>query len=160
MILLLLLLWRRLLQVVHRLVDAGNTVVMIEHNLDIIKCADMVVDMGPEGGIHGGRIIAQGTPEEVAMTKGSFTGEYLKEELARAPRAPAEEATPKPKRKKASPKKAEEAAPPVEPQEDEAPAAKPKPKRAARKPKAADAVKPDKPAAKKPRAKKASAVKE
>lgn len=156
---------RKLLEVITKLVDAGNTVVMIEHNLDIIKCADMVVDMGPEGGIHGGRIIAQGTPEEVAKTKGSFTGEYLKEELARAPRALAEEAAPKPKRKKAtkkdSAKKAEETTPPtVEPQESEAPAAKAKPKRAARKPKAADAVKPDKPTAKKPRAKKASAVKE
>lgn len=89
---------RKLLEVIDKLVEAGNTVVMIEHNLDIIKCADMVVDMGPEGGVHGGKIIAQGTPEEVAKNKKSFTGQYLAEELARSPirEAPAQlaQATP------------------------------------------------------------------
>ncbi len=66
-----------LLQVLHRLRDHGNTVVVIEHNLDVIKTADWIVDLGPEGGDQGGRIIAQGTPEQVAKTEGSYTGEYL-----------------------------------------------------------------------------------
>ena len=66
-----------LLGVLHRLRDHGNTVVVIEHNLDVIKTADWIIDLGPEGGDGGGRIIAQGTPENVAATKGSFTGEYL-----------------------------------------------------------------------------------
>jgi excinuclease ABC subunit A len=66
-----------LLGVLHRLRDHGNTVVVIEHNLDVIKTADWIIDLGPEGGDGGGRIIAQGTPEEVAATKGSFTGEFL-----------------------------------------------------------------------------------
>ncbi len=69
---------RHLLVVLHRLVDQGNTVVVIEHNLDVIKCADVVTDLGPEGGDGGGLVIAAGTPEEVAETKGSFTGQYLK----------------------------------------------------------------------------------
>ena len=60
-----------------RLVDAGNTVLVIEHNLDVIKCADHIIDLGPEGGERGGRIIATGTPEEVAKTPGSYTGEFL-----------------------------------------------------------------------------------
>jgi excinuclease ABC subunit A len=68
----------QLLGVLHRLRDHGNTVVVIEHNLDVIKTADWVIDLGPEGGDGGGRIIATGTPEEVAATKGSFTGEFLK----------------------------------------------------------------------------------
>jgi excinuclease ABC subunit A len=67
-----------LLHVLHRLRDRGNTVVVIEHNLDVIKTADWVIDLGPEGGDGGGRIIAAGTPEQVAATKGSFTGEFLK----------------------------------------------------------------------------------
>ncbi len=67
-----------LLHVLHRLRDRGNTVVVIEHNLDVIKTADWVIDLGPEGGDGGGQIIATGTPEEVAATKGSFTGEFLK----------------------------------------------------------------------------------
>ncbi len=71
---------RVLLKVINRLVDVGNTVVVIEHNLDIIKCADYVIDMGPEGGRGGGRIVAQGTPEQVAMTE-SPTGRFLKDEL-------------------------------------------------------------------------------
>jgi excinuclease ABC subunit A len=69
---------KKLLEVLDRLVDAGNTVVVIEHNLDVIKSADRVVDLGPEGGDSGGRIVAQGTPEEVARAKGSFTGQFLR----------------------------------------------------------------------------------
>ncbi|MCH9003732.1 MAG: excinuclease ABC subunit UvrA [Proteobacteria bacterium] len=72
-----------LLHVLHRLRDHGNTVVVIEHNLDVIKTADWVIDLGPEGGDGGGQIIATGTPEQIAATKGSFTGEYLKPLLAR-----------------------------------------------------------------------------
>ena len=68
----------QLLGVLHRLRDHGNTVVVIEHNLDVIKTADWIIDLGPEGGDNGGRIIATGTPEKVASTKGSFTGEFLK----------------------------------------------------------------------------------
>ena len=71
----------QLLQVLHRLRDGGNTVVVIEHNLDVIKTADWVVDLGPEGGSRGGHIIAVGTPEQVAETDGSFTGEFLKRML-------------------------------------------------------------------------------
>ena len=67
----------RLLQVLQRLVDGGNTVVVIEHNLDVVKCADWIVDMGPEGGAAGGRIVAEGSPETVAKTRGSHTGEFL-----------------------------------------------------------------------------------
>ena len=74
---------KRLLTVLNRLVDAGNTVLVIEHNLDVIKCADWVIDMGPEGGDKGGRIIATGTPEQVAQTKSSFTGQYLGKVLGR-----------------------------------------------------------------------------
>jgi excinuclease ABC subunit A len=73
---------RRLLTVLDRLVDAGNTVLVIEHNLDVIKCADWVIDLGPEGGDEGGRIIAEGTPEEVARVKASYTGQHLAEVLA------------------------------------------------------------------------------
>jgi excinuclease ABC subunit A len=68
----------KLLAILQRLVDGGNTVIVIEHNLDIIKCADWIIDMGPEGGAGGGMIVAAGTPEEVAETPGSFTGEYLR----------------------------------------------------------------------------------
>ncbi|AHB76337.1 ABC-ATPase UvrA [Pandoraea pnomenusa] len=73
-----------LLTVIHRLRDQGNTVVIIEHNLDVIKTADWVIDLGPEGGAGGGQIIAQGTPEQVAANKASFTGKYLAPLLARA----------------------------------------------------------------------------
>ena len=66
-----------LLEVIHRLSDQGNTVVIIEHNLDVIKTADWVIDLGPEGGAGGGQIIAEGTPEDVASSKASFTGRYL-----------------------------------------------------------------------------------
>ena len=68
----------QLLKVLHTLRDGGNTVVVIEHNLDVIKTADWVIDLGPEGGSRGGRVIALGTPEKVATTRGSFTGEFLK----------------------------------------------------------------------------------
>ncbi len=71
----------KLIEVLSKLVDAGNTVVVIEHNLDLIKTADHIIDLGPEGGDMGGSVIAQGTPEEVAATEGSFTGEYLKKLL-------------------------------------------------------------------------------
>ncbi|NDU92617.1 MAG: excinuclease ABC subunit A, partial [Ferrovum sp.] len=70
-----------LLKVLHRLRDHGNSVVVIEHNLDVIKTADWVVDLGPEGGDGGGRIIAEGTPEQVAACKNSFTGAFLKSHL-------------------------------------------------------------------------------
>ncbi|MCC7290518.1 MAG: excinuclease ABC subunit UvrA [Phycisphaerales bacterium] len=73
---------RKLLEVLHRLVDAGNTVVVVEHNLDVIKTADWVIDLGPEGGEGGGRIVAEGTPEEVAGAAGSYTGEALRAVLA------------------------------------------------------------------------------
>jgi len=69
----------KLIDVLQRLVDAGNTVVVIEHNLDVIKTADYIIDLGPEGGNRGGYVIAKGTPEEVADTEGSYTGQYLKE---------------------------------------------------------------------------------
>ena len=67
-----------------KLVDAGNTVIVIEHNLDLIKCADHIIDLGPEGGSAGGLIVAEGTPEQVAEVEGSFTGQYLKPVLERA----------------------------------------------------------------------------
>jgi excinuclease ABC subunit A len=73
----------RLLEVLHRLVDNGDTVLVIEHNLDVIKTADYVIDLGPEGGSRGGLIIAAGTPEEVIKVKGSYTGQYLKPILER-----------------------------------------------------------------------------
>jgi excinuclease ABC subunit A len=68
---------RMLLEVLHRLVDRGNTVLVIEHNLDVIRTADWIIDLGPEGGGGGGRIIAEGTPEDVARVPGSHTGHYL-----------------------------------------------------------------------------------
>jgi len=73
---------KQLLSVLHTLRDHGNTIVVIEHNLDVIKTADWVVDLGPEGGDLGGQIIATGTPEEVANTKGSHTGAFLKKVLS------------------------------------------------------------------------------
>jgi excinuclease ABC subunit A len=75
----------KLLEVLHELADAGNTVAVIEHNLEVIKTADWVIDMGPQGGDGGGRIVAQGTPEDVAKAKESYTGQYLKELLGRRP---------------------------------------------------------------------------
>ena len=70
-----------LLEVLNKLADKGNTVLVIEHNLDVIKVADYIIDLGPEGGDAGGEIIAQGTPEKVALVEGSHTAKYLKEEL-------------------------------------------------------------------------------
>jgi len=69
---------KRLVQVLNKLVDKGNTVVVIEHNLDMIKTADWVIDLGPEGGDKGGQLVATGTPEDVAKIKTSYTGQYLK----------------------------------------------------------------------------------
>ena len=77
----------KLLEVLHELADAGNTVVVIEHNLEVIKTADWLIDLGPEGGDGGGRIVAEGTPEDVAKVKGSYTGQFLRQLLARRSRA-------------------------------------------------------------------------
>ena len=74
---------KQLLEVLHRLRDQGNTIVVIEHNLDVIKTADWIVDLGPEGGSGGGQIIATGTPEEVAKVKGSHTARFLKDILVK-----------------------------------------------------------------------------
>jgi excinuclease ABC subunit A len=101
---------KKLLEVLHELVDNGNTVVVIEHNLDVIKTADWILDLGPEGGDGGGYIVATGTPEEVAQNKDSWTGKFLKEtferhEARRAKRAKriveaAKKKPPTPRRKK------------------------------------------------------------
>lgn len=72
----------KLVEILRRLSDGGNTVVVIEHNLDVIKCADYLIDIGPEGGDRGGTVIAQGTPEEVAENPDSYTGQYVKKYLA------------------------------------------------------------------------------
>jgi excinuclease ABC subunit A len=72
---------RHLLRVLNKLVEKGNTVLVIEHNLDVVKTADWIVDMGPDGGHRGGKIVVEGTPETVVKKKGSFTGEFLKHEL-------------------------------------------------------------------------------
>ncbi len=79
----------KLLGVLKRLVESGNTVIVIEHNLDVIKSSDWVIDMGPEGGFRGGTVIAEGTPEEVAKVKGSYTGEFLAQMLATNRQVPA-----------------------------------------------------------------------
>jgi excinuclease ABC subunit A len=73
-----------LLQILDRLVEAGNTVVVIEHNLDVIKTADYIIDLGPEGGDLGGHLVASGTPEEIAAHPASYTGQYLKPVLQKA----------------------------------------------------------------------------
>ena len=75
---------RKLLEVLHRLADQGNSVVVIEHNLDVIKTADWVIDLGPGGGVNGGKIVVEGTPETVAAEPRSATGQYLKPLLERA----------------------------------------------------------------------------
>ena len=67
-----------LLDVLHRLVDRGNTVLVIEHNLDVIKTADWIIDLGPDGGLRGGDVVASGTPEQVAAVPQSYTGQFLK----------------------------------------------------------------------------------
>jgi excinuclease ABC subunit A len=77
---------KKLLEVLQELVDAGNTVVVIEHNLEVIKTADWIIDLGPEGGDGGGEIVAAGTPEDVAKNARSYTGQYLKPLLKAAPR--------------------------------------------------------------------------
>ncbi len=81
---------KKLLEVLHELVDQGNSMVVIEHNLEVIKTADWIIDMGPEGGDGGGEIVAVGTPEEVAREKRSYTGHYLKDVLKRARKEAAE----------------------------------------------------------------------
>ena len=95
----------RLIEVLQKLVDAGNTVIVIEHNLDLIKCADHIIDLGPEGGSAGGLIVAEGTPEQVAEVEGSFTGQDLKpllekDKLLRAQEAEAAVNAPAKKTKK------------------------------------------------------------
>jgi excinuclease ABC subunit A len=82
---------RKLLEVLHALVEQGNSVVVIEHNLDVIKTADWILDLGPEGGVKGGELVAQGTPEQVAENPRSYTGHYLKPLLARGKKVPAKE---------------------------------------------------------------------
>ncbi|MBB1070735.1 excinuclease ABC subunit UvrA [Limosilactobacillus sp. RRLNB_1_1] len=88
---------KRLLAVLQRLVDTGNTVLVIEHDLDVVKSADWLIDLGPEGGANGGNIVATGTPEQVAEVKGSYTGKYLKEMLDRDQKWAEERATKKKK---------------------------------------------------------------
>jgi len=76
---------KKLMEVLDRLVEAGNTVVLIEHNLDVIKSADHLIDLGPEGGDRGGEVVALGTPEEVSLCKNSYTGYYLAKSLYEKP---------------------------------------------------------------------------
>jgi excinuclease ABC subunit A len=140
---------KRLLEVLDRLASAGNSVIVIEHNLDVIKSADYIIDLGPEGGDGGGEIIAAGSPEEIARMEHSYTGQFLREHLNTE-----ENPTPKPARKKAKAKKtavvevaAAEPAPTNDPPVQSAPtesagdlvpsASQPKPKRKARKAKTA-----------------------
>ena len=80
---------RKLIEILQELVRRGNAVVVIEHNLDLVKSADYLIDFGPEGGIGGGKVIAKGTPEEVADTEGSYTGEYLAKLFAKVKKAKA-----------------------------------------------------------------------
>jgi excinuclease ABC subunit A len=77
----------KLLEVLHELVDNGNTVVVIEHNLEVIKTADHILDLGPEGGDGGGELVASGTPEDIVKVGRSYTGQFLKELLDRRPQA-------------------------------------------------------------------------
>ena len=74
----------KLVDILHKLAEGGNTVVVIEHNLDVIKTADYIIDMGPEGGEGGGTVVAAGTPEEVAKNEKSYTGLYIKKMLEKA----------------------------------------------------------------------------
>ena len=73
---------KKLLAVLHKLVNAGNTLVVVEHNLDVIKSADWIIDLGPEGGAAGGHIVAEGRPEQIAKVPDSFTGKFLAKALA------------------------------------------------------------------------------
>ena len=75
----------KLLEVLHRLTDLGNSIIIIEHNMDVIRNADWIIDLGPEGGEEGGRIVAQGTPEQVARVKKSYTGQILAKLLPQRP---------------------------------------------------------------------------
>jgi excinuclease ABC subunit A len=75
----------KLLHVLNKLVDSGNSIIIIEHNLDVVKQADWIIDLGPEGGAGGGRVVATGTPEYVALQKDSYTGQYLSRCLAPSP---------------------------------------------------------------------------
>lgn len=77
---------QQLLAILQRLTDAGNTVIVIEHNLDVIKCADYIIDLGPEGGEGGGTLVACGTPEQVAQNPASYTGQYLRRMLQKDPK--------------------------------------------------------------------------
>ncbi|MCC6470989.1 MAG: excinuclease ABC subunit UvrA [Alphaproteobacteria bacterium] len=92
---------RRLLEVLHTLVDQGNTVIVIEHNLEVVKTADWIIDMGPEGGAGGGKVVAEGTPEQVARVAASYTGQYLAPYLKRASAPPVAAAPPAKARKRA-----------------------------------------------------------
>jgi excinuclease ABC subunit A len=83
----------KLLEVLHRLVEGGNTVIVIEHNLDVIKTADWIIDLGPEGGARGGQIVVAGTPETVAATDASATGQYLSRVLRGEPIIPMSDVT-------------------------------------------------------------------
>src|SRR5437764_7906919 len=91
---------RKLLEVLHRLVDQGNSVIVIEHNLDVIKTADHIIDLGPEGGDAGGHVVVKGTPEEIARCEGSYTGRFLAPLLAE--RAPSEQPARRTKRREAA----------------------------------------------------------
>ena len=93
---------RQLLEVLHRLRDGGNTVVIIEHNLDVIKTADWLIDLGPEGGSGGGQIIATGTPEDVAASKSSHTGRFLAPLLPAPKKSATKKASPSKTRSKAA----------------------------------------------------------
>jgi len=97
---------RRLLGVLNALVDQGNTVIVIEHNLDVIKTADWIVDLGPEGGDEGGHIVAEGTPETIAADRASHTGSFLRRLLAPAGRPTGDRATPHGRRLTAAPRSA------------------------------------------------------
>ena len=98
----------KLLDVLHELVDTGNTVAVIEHNLEVVKTADWIIDIGPEGGDGGGQVVASGTPEDVAKVKASYTGQYLKKLLKPKKSAAAKKPSAKPKKAVAKPKKAAE----------------------------------------------------
>jgi excinuclease ABC subunit A len=101
---------RKLLEVLHALVEQGNSVVVIEHNLEVIKTADWVIDLGPEGGDKGGEIVAEGAPEDVAAVARSYTGAYLKDILARSKRTPSWPAMKLVKVRAKAPKREREAA--------------------------------------------------